>query len=90
MSPRKPDHDEQDQLDEQSSLTRIAILGVQYKQITDQLMAINERIGKLDGRFEAMSGHYVTLERYQVVEKIVFGMVALILVSVVGALVVNH
>ena len=50
--------------------------------MTQQLTKLNEQIGQLIG----MAQTYVTKERFQVVQVLVYGFAAVILTSVIGAL----
>jgi len=55
----------------------IAVMKEKIEQIAVDVKEIKEKLEK----------NYVTVERYQIVEKLVYGMVALILIAVIGAII---
>lgn len=62
---------------EQTNQTKLAVIQTDLTYIKEKLNAVDQKV----------STHYVSKEEFEPIKKIVYGMVALILVAVVGALV---
>ena len=61
----------------ESERTKIALMQQDMSYVKNKLDSVDQKI----------STHYVSREEFEPIKKIVYGMVALILISVVGALI---
>lgn len=59
-----------------SIATSLATLNANYANMAKQIDAISD----------SLKGKYVTMDRYAPIEKVVYGMVALVLIAVIGGL----
>lgn len=62
---------------------QMAVMANDIGYVRRSIDAANESITTLDKK---ISSSYVTVERFQLVEKLVYGLVGLILIAVVGAI----
>lgn len=62
---------------------QMAVMANDIGYVRRSIDAANESITSLDKK---ISENYVTVERFQLVEKLVYGLVGLILIGVVGAI----
>jgi len=87
MSPRPPVAPQEYGAEDETSLTRVARLTWDLGNVTTRLGAIDDKLEKLDARFEVFSGNFVTQKEFSIVRNIVYGLVSLILVGFMGAVV---
>jgi hypothetical protein len=88
MTPRKNFDPNADRpYDDENSLTKMARLSWDVGGMLTRFDQIDEKLGKIDAKFEVFSGSFVTQREFAIVRNIVFGMVGLILVGFMGAVI---